>query len=483
MIFRLMDKKTIVTWIVFTSLVLGSFGYSIGMTIAANAKQTDDGKIHLTLAHWDNGGSTETDLVKEVCQQFEAENPTIAVDVEIISSYETQFSNFMASKNVPDVFCVPDGNFGQWVQTGVMLNLQERFDASNVIDKVNIAPSALQRYRWNGKTMGSGDLYCVPKDITPYVMYYNKDLFDKYGVDYPSSTEIMTPEEATEMWKKFGYDRGTVSTYKTGSKYGQLKLADDHIYGVAKLYPEGLIWSNGADYLSASRTQVLVDSPEFIGAYNYIVEAEMEYAVAPTSTVLSSTSEKTLFLNGGAACYIEGRSVTTDLRAKADFQWDIAPIPAFSTDQQTNGWSGSVGYGVYKNCPHPDEAYKLAEYFTSKKGQLIMAEAGFTAPLYSDQDTIDQFYKIEQGKMPANTGEFIRAAKYQRAGLWQYLPSVRWKTTFDTDSGAMFTDDPSLRATPEQFLPEEAERILNVIKNDFPNLFEATSSSLPEGSN
>ena len=32
--------------------------------------------------------------------------------------------------------------------------------------------------------MGSGDLYCVPKDITPYVMYYNKDLFDEYGVKY-----------------------------------------------------------------------------------------------------------------------------------------------------------------------------------------------------------------------------------------------------------------------------------------------------------
>ncbi len=74
--------------------------------------------------------------------------------------------------------------------------------------------------------------------------------------------------------------------------------------------------------------------------------------------------------------------------------------------------------------------------------------------------------------MPANTGEFIRAAQYQRPGLWQYLPSVRWKTTFDEDTGAMFTADPSARATPEQFLPEEKERILNIIRSDFPELFE-----------
>jgi multiple sugar transport system substrate-binding protein len=178
-----------------------------------------------------------------------------------------------------------------------------------------------------------------------------------------------------------------------------------------------------------------------------------------------------LFLNGKAACYIEGRSVTTDLRQKATFDWDIAPIPAYTTNQNCNGWSGSVGYAVYKNCAHPDEAFDLAKYFTSKEGQLIMAEAGFTAPLYNDDETMAAFYKLEEGKLPANTGEFIRAATYQRAGLWQYLPSVRWKTTFDEDTGAMFTADPSLRQTPEQFLPDESNRILSIIQDDFPELF------------
>jgi len=334
LIFRLLGKKTLIASCTILGLVLGSFSYSLAIAIKAAMPEAEDGRIHLKLAHWDNGGSTETDLVKEVCKEFEKDNPNIAVDVEIISSYETQFSNFMASKNVPDVFCVPDGNFGQWVETGVMLNLQSYYEASTVIDKEHIASSALQRYRFNGKTMGSGDLYCVPKDITPYVMYYNKDLFDQYEVDYPSASTIMTPYEALEMWKKFGYYRHTVSTYKQGGKYGQLKLADSHVYGLAKFYPESLIWSNGADYLSEDRKEVLCGSKEFIEAFEYLVEAQMTYAVAPTSTILGSTSEKTLFLNGKAACYIEGRSVTTDLRNKADFEWDIAPIPAFATNQQ-----------------------------------------------------------------------------------------------------------------------------------------------------
>jgi ABC-type glycerol-3-phosphate transport system substrate-binding protein len=280
-----------------------------------------------------------------------------------------------------------------------MRNLQDYYDKTEVIDKENIAASALQRYRFNGKTMGTGDLYCVPKDITPYVMYYNKDLFDKFDLPYPTDIEywvndckemgtfayvhldkeitdedyeeiaktsiangILDPYAALTMWMQFGYLRETVSTDKKGA----LKLADDHIYGLAKLYPEGLIWSNGADYLSEGRNEVLINTPEFIEAYEFIQACQMEFAAAPTSAVITSTSEKTLFLNGDAACYVEGRSVTVDLRNKADFNWDIAPIPAFTANQNCNGWSGSVGYAVSSKCPYPDEAYLLAEFFTSK---------------------------------------------------------------------------------------------------------------------
>ena len=131
-----------------------------------------------------------------------------------------------------------------------------------------------------------------------------------------------------------------------------------------------------------------------------------------------------------------------------------------------------MGYAVYKNTPHPDIAYRLAEYFTSVEGQLIMTESGFSIPLYNDEETIAKLYEYDAGKLPENTGEWLRAAKYQRAGLWQYLPSVRWKDRMAEDSGVMFESDPSKRATAEQFLTDERDIILGIIKTDFPELFE-----------
>ena len=501
--FRVMTKSMLAVWCIMIALVLSCFTFVIVQSVDLDQPIGDDDKINLTLYHWDNGGNTETDLVYEVCEKFEEKYPHINVTVEIISSYESQFRNFMAASNVPDVFCVPDGNFGQWVETGVMLNIQEYYDntTNEGIDKEHIASSALKRYRWNGKTMGTGDLYCMPKDITPYVMYYNKDLFDQYDVPYPTEVEywvneckelelyayihtdkeitpedydkigqiaiengILDPYAAMCMWMRFGYFRDTIKSTNP------IKFTKDHIYGVAKFYPESLVWSNGADYLNVSedKVEVMINSPEFVEAFEYMVAGQTEYGVAATSEVITSTSEKTMFLNGSAACFIEGRSSTTDLRNKADFDWDIAPIPAFTNNQNCNGWSGSVGYGVYVNTKHPDEAYLLAEYFTSKEGQFIMAEAGFTAPLYNDEETIQKFLEIEEGKLPANTQEFIRAAQYQRPGLWQYLPSVKWKEFFDVSSGAMFNGT----TDPKFFVMDYETKLLDKIREDFPDLVD-----------
>ena len=485
--FRLMNVKTLAIWVLLIVITIASFSYSLFLSkdvlFGSDEEEeevivTGEGgeqvkQITLELYHWDNGGKIETDLVRKVCEKFTEKYPHIKVKVTELASYEEQFPRILASGGdaIPDVFCVPDGNFGRWVKTNVMLNLDEYWNNSTQIseaDRNAIAPSALNRYRYNGKTMGSGSLYCVPKDISPYVMYYNKDLFDKYKVPYPSATEIMDPYEALDMWMEFGYNRGTVGFTSTG----KLSLKADHIYGISKLYPEGLIWSNGADYLNEARNESLVGSSEFIEAYEYMVEAQLEYAVTPTTSILASTPEKNLFLNGKAACYIESRTATAELRQNATFDWDIAPIPAFETNQQCNGWSGSVGYGIYKNTKYPDEAYLLAEFFTSKEGQWIMAEAGFTTPVYNDQETIDKFLELEKGLKPANSYEFIRAAQNQRSGLWQYLPSITWKEEFDIASGIMFEEEPSERYTPKQFLSSYAGTMIGYIKKDFPELFE-----------
>ena len=147
--FRILTWKQLTAWAAAIILVITCFSVAV-LSTGAN---TDNGdKIVLTLCHWDNGGSTETNLVKEVCAAFEEkynqeideknaaleeeQEPykKLKVQVSVISSYESQFNSIIAAQNVPDVFLVPDGNFGQWVKTGVMLDLTDYVEHSQVID-------------------------------------------------------------------------------------------------------------------------------------------------------------------------------------------------------------------------------------------------------------------------------------------------------------------------------------------------------------
>ena len=61
-----------------------------------------------------------------------------------------------------------------------------------------------EMYQWDGKT------YAVPKDIDTIAMWYNKDMFDEAGIDYP---------DGSWTWDEF-YDIAEKLTKEDGSQYG-----------------------------------------------------------------------------------------------------------------------------------------------------------------------------------------------------------------------------------------------------------------------
>ena len=62
----------------------------------------------------------------------------------------------------------------------VILNLQPFSDSDTSLTAEDFYPSLLEHFIWEGQLWG------LPSDAQPYVIKYNKDLFDTAGVDYPS---------------------------------------------------------------------------------------------------------------------------------------------------------------------------------------------------------------------------------------------------------------------------------------------------------
>lgn len=231
--------------------IIGCLSLSLAGCGKSDSDKTADGRTIIRLAHWDQGGrSAEEAPLKLIKEEFEASHSDYCLEYTIYSGYESQFLNIMGSGKIPDIFLVPDGDFGPWVTTGLMEDLTPYIQASALKDEISqIFDTALARYRYNGTSLGLGSQYCLPKDIGPYVMYYNKDLFKEYGIyddykQYLEGTEILDINDAIDMWSVFS------------SLDGKGEPKSDHIYGIDGFTIEGLAFSNGADWFNEEKTQL-----------------------------------------------------------------------------------------------------------------------------------------------------------------------------------------------------------------------------------
>lgn len=408
----------------------------------------------ISMAHWDSSGAAvERAVVEAVLSGFKTRYPDINVTLEIIQSYEDTYGNKLVTGQAHDVFLTPDGAIPGWASSGKLLNLSPYINSSlilNETDMNDIYPSCLTRYQYNASTgrMGSGNQLALPKDVGPYVMYYNKDWFQEKNVQLPPNDRIMTMDEAKAMWKALNkFDNN-------GKAIG---------YGVAGLPIEGLVWSAGGDFLNPDRTGFPTDTNTINGlkkGYQFMKDSYLTDKIQPPSSFVGTMDASALFSQQMVATVISGRWDVSSFR-NLSFNWDVAYVPAFTENPTKNMYSGSVGYSVYSGSKNQLAAWKLVEYIASKEGQEILSATGFQIPVYESLALSDDLVASEKAKGPQNYEVFVKSAKQQGYGLWQYRSNTLWKVKgYDENSELLYSEDPSTEITVDQFI-EQARNDVN----------------------
>ncbi len=406
----------------------------------------------ITMSQWDADGATiERSVVEAMLSGFKKRYPTIEVQLDIVNDYENTYATRFAAGNVHDVFMVSDGVFPSWVKMNVMEDLTDWIETSDLVKTDKIIDSALTRYQYDPATrkLGEGIQYVLPKDISAHVMYYNKDLFDEYGVEYPSSTEIMKMDDAINMWKA-------------------LTNEEDGVYGLAWTEIQGWIWSAGGDYLNEARTAFPEDEASINAlrqGYKFIQDAYYNYGIAPTTEAVGDLDATKLFALGTVATCVAGSWKNASF-STCDFNWDIAYVPAYEQAPTKNGWSGSVGYGLYKKSANIEAAWKLLEYINSEEGQEILASTGFQFPIYKELGLSEEYIANEKAKAgyPQNYEIYIKSAINQPAGTSTYIANNTWKSTsYDAYSAYLLDSVEEDRWSVDKFLDEVRAKINSIL--------------------
>lgn len=403
----------------------------------------------VTMSHWDSAGPMEKATTELVLEGFHKRYPTIKVELDIISNYSETYAKTIASGKLHDVFMVADGEFRIWAEGGKMQNLTPFLSTSTILTSElienDMLDGALERYYFGEQNT----LLCFPKDIGPMVLYYNKDIFTRMGVELPPSDRIMTIEEATKMWKSL-----------TKTENGKTS-----IYGLASMTSEGLVWSAGGDYLNDDRTAFPTEEADINAlkkAYTFLQKAVCEDKFIPDGAVSGGLSGMDMFCAEKAATIVGGRWEVSNLRT-LDFNWDIAYVPAFEGENmKKNYWSGSVGYAMFNGSKNKEAAWKVIEYFGSPEGQALLAASGFSVPIYESVAYDENVLEREKALGPQNYEVFIESAKGQPAGTHTYIPSQRWlKEGYNALAANLYALDASERWSVDKYLEEVKNKLNN----------------------
>lgn len=303
-------------------------------------------------------------------------------------------------------------------------------------DETKLWDGAVSRYKYkyenHSHVFGNGSVYALPKDVSPNVMFYNKDFFFEKQVEIPKNTDgsikRMTIDEGVEMWRKLIVGE-------------ENKNALERRYALGNMPPESMVWSAGSDFLNESRTGFITDSRQIAGfkkAYQKMVDL-VDEKIVPDGTSMSGSSTSSLFLTGKVACYIGGIYDTAQLR-NSSFDWDITYIPAFEDNLNVNGYSGSVGYSMWSGTDSSlkDLAYSVIEYISSEEAQRIMTEMGFNIPLQKSIAGDTAFIDAQRAKKPYNYEVFLESLRYQPSGTWRYTRNNVWKERLSTEAAKLF---------------------------------------------
>ena len=343
--------------------------------------ESDSGKTQIRFATWDV--AEDVDLQQSLVDKFNEEHDDIEVTLEAYGSeFDTKISAGMGSGDTPDVMYM-------WNYPSYSAGLEplDEFIAGEGEEYKADFYEAL----WDYNSL-DGATYGIPIGFTTHCLFFNKDIFDEAGIEYPT---------ADWTWDDLQTAAETI-TDKTGVQGFAFQMKPDP-YDF-----EMYLWSNGTAYCDEEGN---LDGSLNSDASKEVFQMfqDMEKAGYATATEGDGTDE---FRAGNAAMYIYG-SWSIDTLNEDGVNYGVTTIPAFAdAGQDSVSILSSSGLSMAADCENKEAAWEFIKYWTSTECNI--ERIGTELPVLNsvvesegimDQEEYAPFYTMleqSEGHTPAS---------------------------------------------------------------------------------
>lgn len=293
------------------------------------------------------------EVEQAVVAAFEAANPDIKVDFESIpfSDIFTKYKTLIAGNEAPDVMAMNyDGSY-TFASLGALEPLEE-WITSTGLDTNIYYQSTLDMFKVDGVQ------YAMPATFSDVVLFYNKDIFDAAGMEYP-----------TRDWT--WDDLKTAAIALTQDTDGDGKIDQ---WGYSLPWWPVMLEMYNAKIWSEDGTTCTLNSAEGIKAIQTMVDARYVDKFAPTADQLAEQGDWDMFIAGRLAMWPTGPWAVQPFNDAVTFTYDIAHMPA-GDKQATHVYANS--YAMSATSEQKEAAWRFIEFATGPEGTKIRQDGKY----------------------------------------------------------------------------------------------------------
>jgi multiple sugar transport system substrate-binding protein len=320
----------------------------------------------ITLTFWDeNAGPQRTPIYEELFKRFEKENPNIKVKYVGLpkASAKQKFDAAIAAEDMPDVAGVQTSWLPEFQIRNALLPLDNYFNKWSEKDKINKLS-----IQFNKDIVLDHKLYGIPYTQNIDILWYRADWFKEAGVEPPKN------------WDEF-FNVIEKMTDKDKNRFGfSIRGGDGAAIQLQRMM---YAYSGITDYFDKNGKST-INHPKHVEFVEKYLSLYNKYT--PKSDITNGYKEMVAAFDTGVAAMIQHNIGSYGEHSKAlkPDQYAALPLPSTDDGKYVVEGGNSINFSIFRTTKHPDAAWKLVSFLTSKESQSYWNQHTGQIPTHSD---------------------------------------------------------------------------------------------------
>jgi len=298
----------------------------------------------------DGATITDDEFKNLIAAPIHAKYPNITVEMRRNTAGDKGIQDLIAGGDFPDFIFTTYPRITLHRDLGTSHDLTELVKAHNM-DLGKFDPAAMETSRVYG---GKNKLYAVPFSLNFFALFYNKDLFDTFGVPYP--TDGMTWDDVYEVARKF-------SRVVDGVQYRGV-----HLPGLLDMSTQLTL-----PYVNQMTGKANVETDGWKRLFA-MVKKFNDIPGSKGGTVNHFLKDQTVAMSPGYDVRITSLEALNN--TPQQFNWDLVQFPSYPDLPNVAGASSGHFLMLSALSKHKEEAFQAIDLLTGAETQKLITNNG-----------------------------------------------------------------------------------------------------------